>query len=184
MSGSRFVGNPFTNAADTELFKELARLTQAGLNDAPPGEFVLDALSRQVYLSHMVSQLLLQRQIPVRFEPASGSGVKRDPTGEPKNVKPPKRKNKQDHQGDGGKGNGGKSKGSGGKGGGAFGKSRMPMPKSLLGLEPERNGERICFGWNLPSGCNNKNCSKGQHICMRCGSSEHGAASRKCPKNR
>ena len=48
------------------MFKELARLTQAGLNEAPPGEFILDDMAKDVYRYHIVSQLLLQRQAMVR----------------------------------------------------------------------------------------------------------------------
>ncbi len=58
-------------------------------------------------------------------------------------------------------------------------RSRFPMPKELIGLEPvTEDGERICFAYNLPKGCNaaakrGEICSKGLHVCAKKGRKEH-----------
>jgi hypothetical protein len=77
-----------------------------------------------------------------------------------------------------GKGKGwGKSK----KGKKGWGKRKgTPLPKELQGLNPNtKAGDPKCIGWNMPSGCNQapggQHCWKGLHVCMKCGSSTHGA---------
>ena len=77
-----------------------------------------------------------------------------------------------------GKGKGwGKSKGKR-KG---WGKSKeAPVPKELKGLSATtKAGAPKCFRWSLESGCKNaqggQTCWKGLHVCMKCGSSTHGA---------
>ena len=59
---------------------------------------------------------------------------------------------------------------------------KMPikMPKELWGLTPMKQGERICYGYNMTT-CKAKDgkCGKGLHICMRCWKSGHAAVN--CP---
>ena len=80
---------------------------------------------------------------------------------------------------------GGKVKG-GGKGG--AGKKTATMPKELEGMEATWKGKRICFGFNMKSGCSlkvkNGECDKGLHVCARskCHGSNHGAQHRDCPE--
>lgn len=61
-------------------------------------------------------------------------------------------------------------------------KAPVKMPKALWGLEPMKEGERICFGFNM-DGCShqasNGKCDRGLHVCMRCWKNGHGA--QKCP---
>ena len=62
------------------------------------------------------------------------------------------------------------------------GKPFISMPKELLDFNPmAKSGKRICFAYNL-DGCSARGaeCKKGVHVCMRCGSSEHGQRSSRC----
>ena len=58
-------------------------------------------------------------------------------------------------------------------------RSRVPMPKELIGLESvTEDGEPICFAYNLPGGCNKAakwgdKCSKGLHVCVKKGCKKH-----------
>ena len=55
---------------------------------------------------------------------------------------------------------------------------KMPvkMPKELWGLDPMKNKERICYGFQMGS-CKQSGdkCDKGLHICMKCWKKDHGA---------
>lgn len=59
---------------------------------------------------------------------------------------------------------------------------KMPikMPKELWGLQPMKNKERICYGYQMSS-CKQtgEKCDKGLHICMKCWKKDHGAM--QCP---
>ena len=143
---------------------------------------MLDALGKQVFHSPRVSQLLLQRQAPMRFQEPSGSGSKRNAEEVVQHPKPAKKqKANKNNQSSGGKGGGGK--GNGGKGAGKTPAARVPLPKELLGLTPDHHGQRVCFAYNM-GGCTTRNCNKGVHVCMRCGSNSHGASSSSCPKKK
>ncbi len=66
----------------------------------------------------------------------------------------------------------GKGKGRGRKGGKGAGKgdrSKVNMPKDLVGLHSkDKEGNRICFSYNLPVGCpNGATSAKGKHVCMK-----------------
>ena len=59
---------------------------------------------------------------------------------------------------------------------------KMPikMPKELWGLTPMKQGERICYGFNMTTRkAKDGKCNKGLHICMRCWKSGHAAVN--CP---
>ena len=77
----------------------------------------------------------------------------------------------------------GKGKGKGknkGKGKGAT-KVQTNVPAALKGMDPNMNGEPICFDYSLPHGCQLETWDtplgparrKGLHVCMKC----HGAHS-------
>ena len=55
---------------------------------------------------------------------------------------------------------------------------KMPVkvPKELWGLDPMKNKERICYGFQMGS-CKQSGdkCDKGLHICMKCWKKDHGA---------
>ena len=101
-------------------------------------------------------------------------------------------------KGKGNKGKPGKGKSGKGKKGPSssqqspWGSSKKPsMPKELRHLNPQDKddkGKRYCYGWNLEEGCdlpssgNPPECERGLHLCMVCGSKDHGAAS--CPANK
>jgi len=49
------------------------------------------------------------------------------------------------------------------------------VPAALKGCSPvDKDGNRICFGYNLPAGCSSNPCAKGLHKCIHCGGG-HGA---------
>lgn len=57
---------------------------------------------------------------------------------------------------------------------------KMPvkLPKELWGLEPMKQGKRICYGFNLgkcSNTCKDNECEKGLHVCMKCWKPGHGA---------
>ena len=57
------------------------------------------------------------------------------------------------------------------------------MPAALKGLDPNKDGVPLCFDRNLAHGCKRDTwqtpaglqCEKGLHLCMKCGSPDHGA---------
>ena len=89
----------------------------------------------------------------------------------------------QEGKGNKGKQDKGKGKGKGKQKGKGKGTTRIQtnVPAALKGLDPNYNGEAICFDYSLPHGCqletwetpSGVSCRKGLHICMRC----HGAHS-------
>ena len=86
-----------------------------------------------------------------------------------------------------GKGKGKQDKGKGKGKGRAKGKGKVVqrvqtnVPAALKGLDPNYNGEPVCFDYSLPHGCqleswetpSGVSCRKGLHLCMKC----HGAHS-------
>ena len=59
---------------------------------------------------------------------------------------------------------------------------KMPvkMPKELWGLAPMKKGKRICFGFNMGKcdyPCQDGECEKGLHVCMKCWKPGHAAVS-------
>jgi hypothetical protein len=38
-----------------------------------------------------------------------------------------------------------------------------------------RSGQRYCYAWNGPSGCDQGPCQRGEHLCTLCGTSNHNA---------
>ena len=104
---------------------------------------------------------------------------------------PPKFAHKGDSKGKDGKGKTGKGEEKGRKGksptrrgsqSGPSGK-QTAVPAALKGLDPNRDGTPLCFDCNLAHGCKRETwqtakglqCERGLHLCMRCGSSDHGA---------
>ena len=84
----------------------------------------------------------------------------------------------------------GKDKGEKGKGGKASGigkqgspSKQIAVPAALKGLDPNKDGVPLCFDRNLAHGCKRDTwqtpagvqCEKGLHLCMKCGSPDHGA---------
>ena len=83
----------------------------------------------------------------------------------------------QEYQNSFGKGKKGRGKGKGK----AYGKNRYSknsynLPGGLTGSSKTKNGDPICFNYNL-AGCSGatpgRRCEKGVHICCRCFSNEH-----------
>ena len=166
--------------ADSRIFMRLAEITKEDLSIRPDGTFALDGLLRRVLLEPR-TQLLLA---PSRMTGSSSSGQKRD--AEIDRLMQENKRLKASFQ-MGGKGNKGKDsaaqyqqKGGKGKGGNKNkkGKGEGRMPRELVGLKAEKNGVPLCFDFNL-AGCskagNGSRCGRGLHVCMKCGSSTHGA---------
>ena len=66
---------------------------------------------------------------------------------------------------------------------------KPPMPKELRPFQPhDDHGRRYCYGFNLEEGCDlpasgkPPECDRGLHVCMSCGSKDHGAGN--CPANK
>ncbi|CAE7031097.1 unnamed protein product [Symbiodinium sp. CCMP2592] len=80
----------------------------------------------------------------------------------------------------GGRGKGGKTPGGGKPGSPA---KQTAVPAALKGLDPNKDGTPLCFDRNLAHGCKRETwqtpaglqCEKGLHLCMKCGSPDHGA---------
>ena len=60
---------------------------------------------------------------------------------------------------------------------------QIAVPAALKGLDPNKDGVPLCFDRNLAHGCKRDTwqtpagvqCEKGLHLCMKCGSPDHGA---------
>lgn len=95
---------------------------------------------------------------------------------------PQKGKDKDGKGGKNGKGKDGKNRPGNGKGPGSPSK-QTAVPAALKGLDPNRDGAPLCFDFSLAHGCKRETwstskgvqCEKGLHLCMRCGSADHGA---------
>ena len=185
LSGKVRAFSPSSHAADVELFKGLARHTRDGLEPDSNGDPKLDALLPKVLATHRVAALLLQKQVS---RGATSAPQKREHDGENAKLREKIRKLEQaasknaSSSSKGPKGGGRGSDGGKTKKGEGKKKSFVPLPQELRGLEPSSGGKRICFSFNM-DGCHaGRDCPKGSHICMRCGSSSHGARSKTCPK--
>ena len=184
--------------ADKEVFVRLGEDTQDGLDPDPTdGTLPLDNLLRHIISTDLdLAMILMPSQLPVG---GAGAGSKRtahemDNDVEYQRVRPKKKsKSEKDYEKmmkdrRNGKGKG-KDKGAG-KGAGDR-KSDGMLPKGMQGLVSAYNGKRLCFGYNLPTGCSGKvdpvthECSKGLHICARpkC-HGNHSAQHRDCPENK
>ena len=169
--------------ADVQIFKEMAAATRGGFNVVLPGKMPLDDLLLKALESGKVKSLLAQKPRAV----GSGGGTKRsldeDTAAQVRQVTN-NYKNNRGNSG-GGKGAGGKGSGkaasSGGKKKGKQAKdaTKSRLPAELIGLKAAtKAGERICYNFNMEGCSAGKRCDKGWHVCMRCGSAEHGARSK------
>lgn len=177
---------------DKEIFIRMGEESRDGfriLGNIPSGTFPLDAIMTKVMAHPRVIQLLL----PLPMSRGSSQGTsqrqesrnKRDHT-ETVQVQQLKAENKKLRTNkQGGKD---KTKGSsvGGKGK-SKGKDKSGrtarLPKELLGMNYEVGGKRLCYAYNMRSGCNvsgEDKCDKGHHLCCfpGCGA-EHSLQS--CP---
>ena len=183
-NGWRKVSVQQVYAADVELFKLFARATQNGLDPADDGSLALDKLVESLLNHKRVVQHLSPRQAPGGGEEPRQS-TKRSNDAEVNRLKEKVKKLEQakgssasSNKGNGKGGASKKSKGNGKR------KSFIPLPAELHGLEPMWGGKRVCFAFNLDGCHGGHNCTKGVHVCMRCGANDHGARSKACPKKR
>ena len=162
----------------------MARHTKAGLDFDSEGKPPLDKLITKYMISPRVTMLLIAKAIPEggkrQVEEVSYAPQAPQPKRKKNNNQKGKNSQASSSQVSGGGAGGGKNpKAKKGKGGGK-GKPYVSLPKELVGLNPtSRSGKRVCFAFNL-EGCKTPNCSKGEHICMRCGESGHGQRSSQC----
>ena len=188
---------------DREIFIRLAEETRGGLQpDSITDDFVLDALLPRIMLEPRILAFLNPRQLG-----GGGNREKQEPAGRKRGADDENDRLKEDNKrlrqqlqnkkkGGGGGGNqrGGvndRAAGSGGQGHqnlapGKKTKARTLLPRDLIGLNPMPGGFSACYDYNLSKGCSrsvdkNHTCDKGRHACMRCGSTDHGAMSSRCP---
>ena len=175
--------------ADQELFVRLAEETRSGLGPNPiDNSFPLDALLPHIMHEPRITSLLNPLQLSSGHQHVAASGNKR--TAEVDKLHQEIKKLRANAKGSGRETTGNvNARGAKQKGKGRSGEGFTKMPKELIGLPPRLDGEAICFSFNLAKGCmssldGNNACSRGKHVCMRCGSTGHGASSSRCEKRR
>lgn len=170
---------------DQEIFLRLAEETRSGLASTVSGDCVLDAILPGILLEPRIVAFLnpLPSGTKVTSDPA---GSKRGPEKELARLREENKKIRAQMTNKGaGKRDGDKGKGKKRKHEAERGTSRMPQ--ELIGLPSKVDGVRACFDYNMQQGCKqqmdgNGACSHGKHVCLRCGSTGHGAQSSRCPK--
>ena len=152
--------------ADRAAWVRLSELTPAGVRRKATGELPLDSLWADLQKDPRVVFHLLPLPDSSGKHPAPAPpGVPDPPEGPPaKRPRKPKGKGK------------GKEK--------QTPTEPANLPPELRGLSSwTRTGKRRCWGFNMAAGCPGakagQTCSKGLHVCMRCGGM-HGA--HVCPK--
>ena len=149
--------------ADNMVFVKIIELCRGGISQRPDGKYPIEEALSKVQLDPVVLASLQ----PL---PKSSNFSRRPQDSNPASVP-------YSSQGNGsGKGKGkGKNKG----------KSKVfSVPKELEGLNTRtKNGNPICFAANLPEGCAGakwgQRCTKGLHVCMRCGG-PHASTKNEC----
>ena len=177
--------------ADKQVFMRLSEISRGFLAPHPEdGSMPLDHHMPIVLADYRIIMLLAPTKIAVTMGESRGTKRGLDDDGaldkmrkENQRLQQALAASKADKRG--AKVGGGKAKG-GGKGG--AGKKTATMPKELEGMEATWKGKRICFGFNMKSGCSlkvkNGECDKGLHVCAlsKCHGSNHGAQHRDCPE--
>ena len=187
------VSVPQILSADKELFIRMAEETRSGfkaLGNIPAKVYPLDDILKAAMKHPRVIQLLLPHPIAVSAEKPQEqrNDKKRDNAdsqqinylkNEIKKLKASNSKNNMDPSHgfqptwtEGyGKG-GGKRKGKGKGGNKGKGKQErphsVPMPKELHGMKSEINGKKLCYSYNMRSGCTvsgKDRCERGFHMC-------------------
>ena len=195
------VSVPQILSADRELWIRMSEETRSGfkaLGNISANVYPLDDIMKEAMKHPRFIQLLLPHPI------ATGAGKpreqhndkKRDHSdsqqinylkNEIKKLKSESSRGSQSNNESRSKG-GGKSKSKGGnKGkGNQTRQHNTPLPKELHGMKAEVNGKKLCFSYNMKSGCNvsgQDRCDRGYHMCCYpgCKSPEdHGM--QRCPE--
>ena len=170
--------------ADKELWTLVARSCRSGCKPDSSGTRPLDDLIKTTVSDPLVVLHLMPLATRGRPEPRTerpppkGKGAK-DGKGDRSRAAPPNRPK-------------GKGKGKDKKGASAHTRQpsgRPAMPREHRDLDPtDAKGNRRCYGFNLDEGCslpasgNPPECDRGLHVCMNCGSKEHGA--QQCPSRK
>ena len=142
--------------ADREIHVRLGEMTRGGLTMGPGGELPLDVPLQSVLKHPAVMWLLMPKA--KQGQAASTSGSMPDAPNAPKGTKR-KRKAK-----------GKKPQAEAEATEPVAKKSRVPMPKQLIGGSPvDAEGQSLCFGYSLKT-CKHagKQCPKGLHKCVFC----------------
>ena len=168
------------HTADKEIFLAMSELTEAGLETEAPGTYPLDDVIEKV-LNEPRIKALLNPFPSARGGGSNSSGSKRENESQMMaNLKSENKRLKMGQNQQGGRmkmpgGKGAKGKGSkAGKGGEKNKDSGTRMPKELIGLRKESGGKNFCYAFNLEGCPEGRDCKKGEHKCMKCGSSSHG----------
>jgi hypothetical protein len=149
---------------DRAIWARMSEYTTAGISVRPDGTYPIAVALEKARVHPMV--VCMMQPPPVSFGGSrqQGKGGQRSAPYEP-----------QDRSGKGSK----SSKGSKGKGKGKRNRSGVRMPTPLIGCKSAtKDGGRICFDYNLPSGCSrnvaDNKCSAGAHVCCGCLRGDHG----------
>lgn len=149
--------------ADRAIWARMCEHTTSGISVRADGTYPLESALTLARIHPMVA-CLLQPLARGSQQRGKGSGVGKPARDAPYASKGSKAKGDSKGRGKSVKG---KSKGS------------MRMPLALVGCKSHTvSGEKICFNFNLPSGCSRAvadgKCSAGSHSCCGCLSTAHG----------
>jgi hypothetical protein len=145
--------------ADRELFVKMGEVTRSGITVRPTGVLPLDEAMRTLMFSAPVQFHLLP--LPTA---AGGGKPNIQNTGGDQVLKRPLA------GGDDTKSKFPKKGGGKGKRGFVTGKGIPAMPNELKGMWfKTKEGQRICFAYNMKSGCSSADgsCHKGEHVCCK-----------------
>ena len=147
--------------ADEAVFVKMIELCRGGISQRADGSYPVEVALREAQRDPVVLSCL--QPLP------KNSGFKRSVEN-----------NQPYHYPSLAKGGKGKGKGKGKN----SGKTGAGVPKELEGLRTRtKNGTPICFAANLDQGCTSakwgQRCSRGLHVCMKCGG-HHAATANAC----
>ena len=178
---------------DMEIFIRLSDLTRAGLPYNPDSgmDFPLDEHIKKVQVEPKIILMMNPRQNggakTQGGETFAAKAVDKRKDNRIAQLEAENKRLKSNNGGQKGGGKGGSAKGNKGKPNGGGGKGykegrSVKMPKELIGMNHTKNGQQICFAYNMQSGCKTSNCTRGLHVCARpgCGGN-HPQHSSLCP---
>jgi hypothetical protein len=143
--------------ADVEVFRQMQEQTRAGIKILPDGRMPLDLVLPGILVSPRVAMLLMPLPAAVGNKRGTPHGDNEAPSRLTKKQKAGKAKAKAEAAAKGKGKDGGKS---------------PTMPSELRGMSSVYGDKRICFAFNMKSGCKEAStvevgakCSRGFHIC-------------------
>ena len=182
--GMSKVSMAMAKAFDQEVWRRTAEIAEGRVKGLPGGKPPLDDIMARVMVEPRVAMLLLPR-----FGGGAGSSSSDTDASRVRKLEAQVADLKRQRSGNGGGGGGGgggnndgnKGKGrnrNGKPGGNKKGNGKGCRIPGLEGMETRRNGQPVCFGYNLGN-CQAASCPKGQRVCGGCGSAT--CAYHRCP---